>query len=231
MFYNPTTMDIFRVLFIGFGLGIKHAVEADHVAAVSTFSARTHSFKKAILTGVVWGLGHSLILLFAGVFVLVLKINIPEHISLLLEFGVGIMLVYLGIRTLRIKDEIHSHPHDHENTKHAHKHFHTREPRGYRASFIVGSIHGLAGSGSFMLVFLSDIQDLFTGFAYILIFGLGSIGAMAIMSFIISIPVIITSQAHNRIEYYIRIISGAISTMLGGYIIYQIGFVEGLFIL
>ncbi len=224
-------MDIFRLLFIGFGLGIKHAVEADHVAAVATFSARTHSFRKSILTGVVWGLGHSLVLLFAGVFVLVLKINIPEQISLLLEFGVGIMLVYLGIRTLRIKDEIHSHPHDHENTKHAHKHFHSREPRGYRASFMVGSIHGLAGSGSFMLVFLNDIQDLFTGFLYILIFGLGSIGAMAIMSVIISIPVIITSQAHNKIEYYIRIISGAISTMLGAYIIYQIGFFEGLFIL
>lgn len=224
-------MNVFQLLSIGFGLGIKHAIEADHVAAVSTFSARTHSFRRSIMTGVVWGIGHTFILILVGTIVLLLHFEIPEKINLGLEFGVGIMLIYLGVRTMRMKDEIHAHTHGHENTQHAHKHYHTREPHGYLSSFIVGSVHGLAGSGSFMIVILGNIQDTITGFLYILIFGLGSIGAMAIMSFLISIPVIVTSQAHNKIEYYIRIISGLISTVLGCYIIYEIGFVEGLFIL
>jgi len=224
-------MNIINTLLIGFGLGIKHAVEADHVAAVSTFSARTHSFKRSVLTGVAWGVGHTSILLLVGLIILVLQINIPEKLSMIFELGVGLMLIYLGICNIRMKDIIHAHSHHHDVSTHSHKHFHTKEPRGYLSSFIVGSIHGLAGSGSFMLIILSDINNLTTGLAYILIFGLGSIGAMALMSFIISIPVIITSQAHNKIEYYIRIISGLISTVLGCYIIYEIGFVEGLFIL
>jgi len=224
-------MNIINTLLIGFGLGIKHAVEADHVAAVSTFSARTHSFKRSVLTGVAWGVGHTSILLLVGLIILVLQINIPEKLSMIFELGVGLMLIYLGICNIRMKDIIHAHSHHHDVSTHSHKHFHTKEPRGYLSSFIVGSIHGLAGSGSFMLIILSDINNLTTGLAYILIFGLGSIGAMALMSFIISIPVIITSQALNKIEYYIRIISGLISTVLGCYIIYEIGFVEGLFIL
>lgn len=220
-------MSVLQFLFIGFGLGVKHAFEADHVAAVSTFSARTHSFKKSILTGIVWGVGHTIVLLVAGLVVLLFKVRIPDHVSVILEFGVGIMLVFLGIRTLRIKDEIHAHSHNHEGgIKHTHQHLHTREPRGYLSTFIVGSIHGLAGSGSFMLIFLSNIQKLLTGLTYILIFGLGSIGAMALMSFVISIPVVVGSKSHNKVERYIRMLSGLISTLLGLYIMYEIGLVE-----
>lgn len=222
-------MNIINTIIIGFGFGVRHALEADHIAAVSTFASRTSSYRKSILTGIFWGLGHTLIFIIVGFFVLILNFRISEQVSRILELCVGIMLVFLGVRTVLTANKKHTHAHEHQIGKHTHSHFHSEEPRSYWSSFFVGSVHGLAGSGSFMLVILSNIQSYLQGFLYIFVFGLGSLGAMALMSFIISIPSVVGSRSHNRLEHYIRISAGILSAFLGLYILYEILIIGGLF--
>lgn len=93
-------MSLLLVLAIGFVLGIKHALEPDHIIAVSTIASQSKKIWKSSLAGVFWGIGHTLTLLVFGVILILLKNEIPEAWAMSLEFLVGIMLVYLGITTI-----------------------------------------------------------------------------------------------------------------------------------
>ena len=90
----------FSLLGFGFLLGIKHAFDADHVLAVSTIVSRRKSVKSSSLIGMFWGVGHLVSLFAAGLLVLLLKIQIPQKVSLFLEFIVGSMLILLGINVM-----------------------------------------------------------------------------------------------------------------------------------
>lgn len=216
-------------LFLGFILGLQHAFEADHMIAVSTMVTEQKNPFKAALVGTFWGIGHTTTLFIAGIIVLLLKITIPEKIALALEFCVGIMLVGLGAYTLyKARTSIHSHEHAHEDTHHEHPHK-IGSIHHHHKSFLIGTVHGLAGSGALMVLVLATVQSVIEGLYYILIFGIGSIAGMTIMSMIIGLPFIYSTKKFPNMERTLRFIAGVLSIGFGMFVMYEIGYTEGLF--
>ncbi len=246
------TVSLFSLLAVGFGLGLKHAVEADHLAAVSNIVSTRKSFWSASLVGALWGLGHTISLLVAAIAVILFHFEIGERLGRGLELGVALMLIFLGFDTLRKLfrgGQLHMHFHRHGGRVHAHPHVHTGEQVHQSADdrnekveqpthhglaigprpLIVGMIHGLAGSGALMLLVLSTISSPLAGMSYVLVFGIGSIGGMMLMSLLLSLPFHFTAKTFGGVELTMRGLAGALSVGLGVFMVYQIGFVQGLF--
>jgi hypothetical protein len=162
------------VLGLGLVLGLKHATDADHVVAVTTFVSEQRSILRSCWIGAFWGLGHTLSLAIAGLIVIGLKISISEWIAARLEFLVAIMLVGLGLRAVFHTSKA--------TTGRTHSH-----TPGLRPLF-VGMVHGAAGSAALMLLVLSTIRSPIEAFLYILVFGLGSIAGMLVISLLLSLP-------------------------------------------
>lgn len=197
-------------LTLGFILGLKHAFEPDHVLAVSTIASEQKNPFKAAITGTFWGIGHTTTLLIIGIIVLYLKLSIPQNLTVILERLVGIMLIVLGIRAIKRRNLIfHDHIHPQDQSK-VHKH-HT--------SFVIGSVHGLAGSGALMLLVLSTIQSVWEGLYYILIFGLGSMVGMSMMSFFIAMPFAYSADKFPGLEKKLRVGVGVLSILFGVFIL------------
>jgi sulfite exporter TauE/SafE len=213
---------------LGFVLGLKHATEADHLAAVSTIVSERRSIWQAAGVGVLWGVGHTASLLVAGVFVVGLGIAIPERVADILELLVALMIVFLGMRLLRA----HIHSHRHGGEPHTHVHFHNErhihsvttthaaehgDLSGWRP-LLVGVVHGLAGSAALTLLVLSTVVrhgSAFVGLAYLAVFGIGSIGGMLLMSSIISLPFSLGLRFFQRTLLPLRLLTGIFSTCFG----------------
>src|SRR5262245_1553006 len=222
------TESMFATLSLGFVLGLKHATEADHLAAVSTIVSERRSIRQSAAVGMLWGVGHTASLLIAGVFVIALGIGIPERIADILELMVAFMIVFLGARLLHM----HIHPHVHDGRSHIHFHFHDKPHApstsaihttphggfsGWRPMF-VGIVHGLAGSAALTLLVLSEVVrrgGALLGFAYLLIFGAGSIGGMLLMSSVIGLPFSIGFRFLQRSVLPLRLLIGVASTGFG----------------
>lgn len=236
------TLSTVTVLAFGFTMGLKHAVEADHLAAVSTIVSERKSLLSSSLVGGLWGIGHTVSLLVAGVAVIFLHVEISERVALALEFCVGLMLVALGLnallKLLRSR-ELHLHAHTHGGREHVHPHLHGHTPEtdphthhGLRLGvrpFLVGMVHGFAGSAVLMLLVLSTIHTPLLGLLYIAIFGLGSIGGMMMMSALVGLPVHFTAARFTRANLALRCLAGLFSLSFGLLMVYRIGYVDGLF--
>ena len=231
---------LLTTLVLGFALGMKHALDADHVVAVSTIVSQYRNPLKATLVGIFWGIGHTTTLLLVGIAVIVFKLVIPDQLALSMEFLVGVVLFALGIQILwkYLPKKKHTHVHDHGDEMHAHAHSHLRKeseenvhhhpPRQHR-SLLLGMIHGLAGSAALMLLVLSSIQSPVEGVIYILVFGVGSILGMMVISTLIGLPFALSSRRFESLNHTIRFLAGALSTGLGIFLMIDIGFIKGLF--
>jgi len=230
------------VLALGFFLGLKHAVEADHLAAVSTIVSERKSLWSSAIVGGVWGLGHTISLVGAGVLVLLLNFEITDQTERILEFGVGIMLLFLGLNVFRkiIKGgKIHFHSHEHGTREHVHPHLHELDKVAEKEShhglkfspraLFIGMIHGLAGSAALMLLVIPTIESRPLGLLYIIIFGAGSIGGMMLMSFLVGLPFHLTASRFNRFNNLLQGAAGLVSIAVGLAIVYEKGITEGLF--
>jgi High-affinity nickel-transport protein len=225
------------MLAFGFVLGLKHAIEADHIAAVSTIASEHVSIVRSSLVGAFWGIGHTISLLVAGAAIVFLHIEINGRTTVVLEFAVGMMLIVLGANALRkiIKGgRLHMHVHEHGGRLHAHPHVHNDRQhdnapnhhglRLHRRPLIVGMIHGLAGSGALMLLVLSTIRQPPVALGYVVVFGLGSTGGMMLMSALVGLPAILTAQRFARANMMLRGAAAAFSVGLGCAITYELGF-------
>lgn len=242
-------MTALSILVIGLLLGMKHATEADHLAAVATLATRQSTLANTIRQGVAWGIGHTLTLLLFGGIVLALGKAIPQQMERMLEFAVGLMLIALGIDVLRrlVQQRIHFHPHTHgQGATHLHAHSHVgegRQPYGLHRNaphrhghsrelpvraVAVGMMHGMAGSAALILLSLGAVQSVTMGILYIALFGLGSIIGMALLSVAIAIPLKLSAGYFTRMRNGVTAAIGGFTFALGGYVVYQIGFVEGL---
>ncbi|MBI2639157.1 hypothetical protein HYW83_06250 [Candidatus Peregrinibacteria bacterium] len=193
---------IISLLAIGFFFGLRHAFDADHIAAVSIFSAQSLNKKASLLKGIFWGLGHTLVLFIVGIFVLFLGFKIPERMSAFFETGVSFLLIGLGGYSLyKTRGQTHSHPplgmHTHNSS-----------------SFLVGIIHGLAGSAAIFVLIISTIRSAILGLLYILVFGLGTIAGMVFVSFFIGIATL-------RVKKYAGFAAGVFSLSLGIFLLFS----------
>ncbi len=237
------TFSMVSLLLFGFVLGLKHAVEADHLAAVSTIVTERKSLLSSSLVGGLWGVGHTVSLLIAGIAVLLLHIRIGERAALSLEFCVGLMLIALGaiaLRKIMRGGKLHLHEHRHGGRLHAHPHLHDAEAEaveshthhGFGLSarpLLIGMLHGLAGSAALMLLVLSTISSPSVGLLYIAVFGVGSVGGMMLMSALVALPLRLTARRFTRANLWIRSLAGVFSICFGLFMVYEIGYVDGLF--
>ena len=245
------------IIALGFFLGIRHATDPDHVIAVTTIVSRERQIAKSAWIGIFWGLGHTLTIFVVGSAIILFNLAIPPRIGLAMEFAVGLMLVGLGVanvfRFLRGAtthsqlihshphghgDYVHSHPHGHEPE--AHPHFVDRTPlsradrvfskfRVYQSirPLVVGVVHGLAGSSAVALLVLTTIPDPHWAIAYLLVFGVGTIAGMMLIttSIAASFHMVRASQAFSR---RLALASGLLSLGFGLVVAYRILAIHGL---
>jgi ABC-type nickel/cobalt efflux system permease component RcnA len=239
-------LGLIAALGLGVVLGLRHSLDPDHVVAVSTIVSQYRNPLRSFWIGVSWGLGHTTTLLLLGVVIIALRLTIPDRLALLLEFFVGLMLVGLGAQVLYYyrKKRVHQHLHGHEARAHQHFHSHAADPghapehhqdRGIgkpffrKKSYLVGIVHGLAGSAALTLLVLASIESPIAGMAFILLFGLGSVLSMGVATILISLPFVFSANRLPSLNRAIQFGVGVLSILFGGFLLYQIGFVDGLF--
>ena len=239
-------LGLIAALGLGVVLGLRHSLDPDHVVAVSTIVSEYRNPLRSFWIGVSWGLGHSTTLLLIGIVIIALRLTIPDRLALLLEFSVGIMLVGLGAQVIYSfrKSRVHHHIHGHVEEAHHHFHSHAQDlghaqehhrslgigkPFLRKKSYFVGTVHGVAGSAALTLLVLASIESPLAGMAYILLFGLGSVLSMGIMTIFISLPFVLSANRLPNLSRSIQLGVGTLSILFGGFLMYQIGFVDGLF--
>jgi len=241
-----SSLSLLAVLGVGLAFGLKHATEADHIVAVSTIVSEHRSLWRSALVGALWGMGHTASLIAVGVVVLALRVAIPEWVASWFEFGVALMIIGLGasavVRALRKRRDFHLHRHQHDGVSHVHLHFHDRETEhaGSVAAhshsvsivgikpFLVGAMHGLAGSAALMLLVLAQTQSLMAGLLYLGVFGMGSACGMVLMSGLVGLPFVLTSRRLSGIHYSLQTFAGALSIVFGLWYAYATGLVSEL---
>ena len=200
---------MFGILGLGFLLGMQHALEADHIAAVSSIAARRTRVGDIVKHGLTWGVGHTLTLfMFAGAAILLGR-AIPDVVARPIEAAVGLMLIGLGSHVLwRLwRDRVHFHRHGHtDGTVHFHAHSHAgdtlphaRAPHAHEHGFrwrtlLVGLMHGMAGSAALLVLTVSQAPSAAAGLGYIALFGVGSMIGMGLLSTVIAVPIAISAR-------------------------------------
>ncbi len=219
-------MELGSLLVVGFLLGVRHALDPDHLASVATISTGSRTLIDGLKQGVAWGVGHTLTLLLFGGAALFLGLAVPEDLAYFLELAVGVMLVLLGADVLRriMKERIHVHRHDHDDgASHLHVHSHAQVDRHEHShspliplrALMVGLIHGLAGSAALLLLTVAAAPSIMSGIVYILVFGFGSMLGMALLSIVIALPLRLSSNRFERAQRKIRFGIGFVTIVLG----------------
>jgi len=191
------------VAFLTWGLlvGLQHALEPDHLAAVSSLASRHRSPRTLSAAGLFWGIGHAIPLVLLGALALLAHATIPARLSVVAELAVGVMLVVLGARVLSrlARERIHLHVHRHaDGTLHAHAHSHRHgqahdahehAPRlRWRSSALVGMTHGTAGSAALVVMAAASARSAWSAMAFVLLFASGAMLGMAALGAIVSVP-------------------------------------------
>ncbi len=238
----------FFAIGLGLAIGLEHAFEPDHVAAVSTQVSKLRSAKKqkyslkktitkSSFVGVLWGIGHTTSLALVGLLVYVLAIQITENVFFGLEFGVGLMLAFLGITTiLNKRKELfglkHRHPHTHKDgIIHFDEHDHSDSSHRHgHISYLIGMVHGLAGSGALVVLAASTFESVGTMITFTILFGMGSIIGMSLLSSAIGLPITFASK-RQTVQKVFRYVAGGFSLLLGSFIMYEIGVLNDLFLI
>ena len=236
------------ILFLGLLIGMKHALEADHIAAVASLATgaadgKSGSIRGTIKLGLAWGLGHTLTLSIFGAAVLVFKWAAAAEVAWYAELLVGLMLVVLGADVLwRLwRDRVHFHAHQHGPTVHLHAHSHRGEsehntsPHRHRhtrslpaRALLIGLMHGLAGSAALVLLTLNSVPNVGTGLAYMALFGLGSMIGMAVLSFVIALPLRAGAGAVGGVYNALHVAVGTATIALGLATLYDVGVTGGI---
>lgn len=221
---------LLTTLGLGFLFGLQHATDPDHVVAVATIVSRTRRFDAGALIGAFWGVGHTATIVTAGMAIIVFNLTVTPSVGLSLELVVAVMLLVLGVfrivRLLRDRDGEEQPPE-------------MDVPMGFRSalqsvgrvqaarSIGIGLVHGLAGSAAVALLVLSTVKSPYAAAAYLLLFGLGTIVGMTVITALLSLPFRVPLLALNR---GLAIGTGVGSFVFGLFLIVQIGFVDGLFL-
>lgn len=209
---------------LGSLLGMRHALEPDHLAAVSTLVTGERSGAKAAWLGACWGLGHTLALVCAGAVLVLLRAEMPAAAADLFELGVAVMLVGLGLRAIyvaaRLGADGPAYIHHHGHLVHVHPgapaHVHIGTWTLARRPLLVGAVHGLAGSGALTALVLATLPSTAARLVYMALFGLGSTVGMAALSGLLGWPLGRLAR-HERLARAVSLTVGCVSTALGAW--------------
>ncbi len=225
-------------LALGFLIGMQHALEADHLAAVGAMAANEPASKRGLaMRGAAWGLGHTITLFAICSAVILMGLNLTGQLAAAMEFGVGIMLVLLGLDVIRRmrKKRVHFHIHDHGGQPHIHAHSHAgaaaphrRDPhrhvhsRGFPVkALLVGLVHGAAGSAGLLALAVAATREPLVALGYVLIFGLGSILGMAALSLAAAWPLGAAERHAKLFNNALSIGAATIALLLGAEVMYE----------
>ena len=207
---------------LGLALGMRHALEPDHLAAVSTLASEERRMGRGAMLGAFWGVGHTLALFLVGGVLALLQRQMPEGLAQLFEFGVALMLIGLGLRAIRRArvQGVIGPEHEHAHGRHHHRHpgqashVHLGRSTFAARSLAVGVIHGLAGSGALTALVIADLPTTSSRLAYIGLFGFGSVLGMALLSGLAGWPLARIGKS-ERAGRVVVAATGALSTALG----------------
>lgn len=208
----------------GFLFGLRHALDVDHLAAVSALISERGRGLQAWLIGAAWGIGHTLSLSAAAIAVIVLNVQISGRAASAFELAVAVMLVVLGIDALRTVVR-HGEHDDHG----AHRHpiageviVHDHGLRRGLRPMLVGMVHGLAGSAALTLLVLSALPSPRLAIAYVVVFGVGSIVGMIAMSVLVSMPLQVGHGRFHKLDAAVRTAAAVFSIVLGVWMAYDL---------
>ena len=239
-------LGLLAALGLGVVLGLRHSLDPDHVVAVSTIVSEYRNPMKSFWVGISWGFGHTTTLFLLGIVIIALRLTIPDRLALLLEFGVGVMLVGLGAQVIYNfrKKRVHQHEHGHVESEHQHYHSHAQNPVPAqehhqilgvgkpflrKKSYFIGMVQGVAGTAALTLLVLASIENPITGMVYLLLFGVGSVLSMGMMTILISLPFVFSANRLPNLNRFVQFGTGTLSILIGFGLMYKIGFVDGLF--
>jgi nickel/cobalt exporter len=258
LFSKEKLLPFVTVTLLGLFLGMRHSTDPDHVVAVSTIVSRLQSVRSSATIGMLWGLGHTLTIFLVGSAIIIFGVVIPPRLGLSMEFSVALMLILLGILNLTgvlqwiterfaptavtgkaLEPKMFARSNPPEELKPAATPAETTTFLGrltrklglYQTlrPLLVGLVHGLAGSAAVALLVLSTIKNPFWSTAYLLVFGLGTMAGMMFMTAAISLPLVLTGKKFSGFNRHLTVLSGLTSVAFGMFLVYQIGFVDGLF--
>jgi ABC-type nickel/cobalt efflux system permease component RcnA len=230
---------------LGLVLGMRHSTDADHVVAISTIVSKQRSIRNAAMIGSVWGLGHTITIFAVGSLIILFGVEIPPRVGLAMEFCVALMLILLGILNLtgilkRITAYLTPAERKQEGNliQNAGKLTLRAKIDQSIATFgwyqcirplVIGLVHGLAGSAAVALLVLSTIHNPYWATAYLVIFGVGTMIGMMCMTAVIALPLTYAGDRFANLSRYFGVASGMVSLCFGTFLVYQLGFVGGLF--
>lgn len=226
------------ILLLGLVIGLQHALEADHVAAVSSIATGETSMRRIVMHGALWGLGHTLTLGIVAGTAIYLGAVIDDAVAGWLEFAVGVMLLGLGGQVVwrLIRERVHFHLHRHrDGTVHLHAHSHVGEAVPHKQNahahehperlpwrtLLVGLMHGMAGSAALIVLTASAVSDPLAGIGYVVLFGIGSICGMAALSMVIAVPLGFTARSLTWANRTLQGGIGAATAVLGIVVMYD----------
>jgi len=241
--YGTFVMSLFAILALGFFLGMRHATDSDHVVAVTTIVSREKSIRSASLVGALWGIGHTLTILLVGGAIVLFGVVLPPRLGLTMEFSVAVMLVVLGAMNVagfrRDVKKLHRAGHEVDPARAGAEEPHAHAPIGIIArvgghdaalrSLVVGTVHGLAGSAAVALLVLTTIRDSRWALLYLFLFGIGTIAGMMLITSALAVPLVHTARRFPNWKLHMAWVTGVLSVCFGLLLVYQIGFVDGLF--
>jgi ABC-type nickel/cobalt efflux system permease component RcnA len=232
---------------LGLILGMRHSTDPDHVVAVSTIVSRQRSIRNAALIGTFWGVGHTLTIFAVGCLIILFGVVIPARVGLSMEFSVALMLIGLGVLNLtglmrKITERLSNVPTLRDpNLSTTRVSMVTRTESFLDHAInrmgifqcvrplVIGIVHGLAGSAAVALLVLSTIHNPIWASGYLLIFGAGTMLGMMCMTTAMAIPLAYAGNRFTHIGRCLGIASGLVSLCFGAFLVYQLGFVGGLF--
>jgi high-affinity nickel permease len=233
------------IVLLGLFLGMRHSTDPDHVVAVSTIVSRHKSIKHSALIGMFWGLGHSLTIFLVGAVIIFFGVVIPPRLGLSMEFSVALMLILLGVLNLTgvmrwITERFTPSNPGQDSEAISSATVLRRETFAERTvgklglyqtlrPFVIGLVHGLAGSAAVALLVLSTIRSPAWATAYLLVFGAGTMVGMMIMTTAIAMPLAYTGKKFLSANRFMTATSGVVSMAFGLFLVYHIGLVDGLF--
>lgn len=194
----------FSLILLGFLLGIRHAVDPDHVVAVGTMATRSSSFRHSAGLGALWGAGHTLTVMSVGGAIVVLRTALAPQVALAMEFAVAFMLIVLGLlNIIGARGDV--------------------RPSSNVRPLVVGMVHGMAGSAAIALLVLATIRDSTLGLIYLLCFGVGTMAGMVAVTALLVLPLAVLVGKAGLSRRWLTAASGLVSVGVGMLLAHSLG--------